>query len=135
MIKLSEIKVGDIVNARFEDVVNTGEVLQVDREEKKALVTHGDTEYWYDINDLSAVSFSIDTLGQMGFRKSEDPSLNGTGLAYIKGPFIVRFPDKTNTKHMVLTYRDEHRDLNGDLFVHQFQNHYHSMTNFHIGLE
>ena len=135
MIKLSEVKTGDIVNARFEDVVNTGEVLQVDREEKKVLVAHGDQEFWYDIGDLSAVPFTMDSLSMMGFLKTDDSAIKGSGIAFVKGPFIARFPDISDPKHMILTYRDEHRDLHGDLFVHQFQNHYHSMTNFHVGIE
>ncbi len=133
-MKLSEIKVGDILNARFEDVVNTGEVLQVDREEKKVLVAHGDQEFWYNLEDLSPVPLTVEILEKLGFQKTDESSLNGGGVAFVKGPFIVRYPEGTNTPHLLLTYRDEHRDLHGDLFVHQFQNHYRNMTNFHIGI-
>lgn len=134
MIKLSEVKQGDIVNARFEDVVNTGEVLQVDREERKALVQHGDQEFWYDMEDLTPVPFSLNSLDSLGFHSSEDPVLKGTGAAYVRGPFVIRFPETGNTSKINLIYRDEHRNLSGPLYLHQLQNHYLSMTNMHLGL-
>jgi len=133
MIKLSEIKNGDIVNARFEEVTNTGEVIQVDREEKKALVAHGDQEFWYDIDDLGPVPLTIPLLEQLGFVRSSDPALNHDAVAYVRGPFIVRYPEKEKN-NMLLTYRDEHREINNDIYVHQFQNHYLGMTNVPLGL-
>ncbi len=133
MIKLSEIKNGDIVNARFEEVTNTGEVIQVDREEKKALVAHGDQEFWYDIDDLGAVPLTIPLLEKLGFTRSSDPALANESVAYVKGPFIVRYPEKEKN-NMLLTYRDEHREINSDIYVHQFQNHYLGMTNVPLGL-
>lgn len=134
MLKINEVKTGDIVSARFEDVTNIGEVLQVDREDKKALVSHGDQEFWYDTDDLGPVPFSIDSLDKLGFVLSTDPLIKGNGTAYVKGPFILQFPDPANYKHIHLIYRDEHRDLDGELYLHQLQNHYHAMTNFHLEL-
>ncbi|WP_152269855.1 hypothetical protein [Agriterribacter humi] len=133
MIKLSEIKNGDIVNARFEDLTNTGEVIQVDGAEKKVLVAHGDQQFWYDIDDLSPVPLTVNALETLGFTLSSDPAFNSYGVAYIRGPFIVRYPEKDKNS-MLLTYRDEHREINNEISVHQFQNHYQSMTNMHLGL-
>ncbi|HTN05976.1 hypothetical protein [Agriterribacter sp.] len=133
MIKLSEIKTGDIVNARFEDVVNTGTVLNIDKEERKVLVAHGDQEFWYGNDQLSAVPLTPGMLETLGFALSSDPAFTADGIAYIKGPFIVRYLKKDGNM-LLLTYRDEHREINNDLAVHQFQNHYQSMTNMHIGL-
>lgn len=134
MIKLSEVKNGDIVNARYEEVLNTGEVKQVDREERKALVQHGDQEFWYDIEDLTPVPFNFDSLEKLGFYLSNDPVIRGTGSAYVRGPFVIRFPEGYNVQKVNLIYRDEHRNLVGPLFLHQLQNHYQSMTNMHLGL-
>lgn len=133
MIKLSEIKTGDIVNARFEDVVNTGEVTEIDGAEKKILVAHGDQEFWYSVDDLSPIPLTANTLEALGFMPSPDPALNSDGVAYVRGPFIVRYPEKDKSS-MLLTYRDEHREISKDIAVHQFQNHYQSMTNIHLGL-
>ena len=133
MIKLSEIKAGDIVNARFEDVVNTGQVLDIDREEKKVLVAHGDQEFWYGNDDLSTIPLTTHMLETLGFTLSSDPAFNEEGTAYIKGPFIVRYLKKGNNR-LLLTYRDEHREIDNNLSVHQFQNHYYAMTNMHLGL-
>lgn len=135
MIRLSEVKKGDIVNARFEDVINTGEVEQVDREERKALVAHGDQEFWYDIEDLTPVPLTLSNLEKLGFHLTDDPVIRGSGAAYVRGPFIVQFPEIANHQRIHLIYRDEHRDLHGELFVHQLQNHYQSMTNMHLELE
>lgn len=134
MIKLSEVKKGDIVNARFEDVMNTGEVVQVDREDKKALVVHGDQEFWYDMEHLTPVPFSLDNLEKLGFYATNDPVIKGSGDAYVRGPFIIQFPESNNLQKVHLIYRDEHRNLNGELYLHQLQNHYQSMTNMHLGL-
>ncbi|MCC7526046.1 MAG: hypothetical protein IT250_14555 [Chitinophagaceae bacterium] len=131
MIKLSEIKAGDIVNARYEDVINTGSVLDVDREERKVLVAHGDQEFWYSNDDLDAIPLTIEMLEALGFSLSSDPVLNADGTAYVKGPFIVRYLKKDSSK-ILLTYRDEFREVEKDIYVHQFQNHYRSMTNMHI---
>jgi hypothetical protein len=133
MIKLSEIKAGDIVNARFEDVVNTGEVIEIDGAEKKILVAHGDQEFWYSVDDLSPIPLTVNALETLGFMLSPDPALNSEGVAYVRGPFIVRYPEKDKSS-MLLTYRDEHREINNEIAVHQFQNHYQSMTNIHLGL-
>ena len=133
MIKLSEIKAGDIVNARFEDVINTGEVIEIDGVEKKVLVAHGDQEFWYDIDDLSPIPLTANTLETLGFALSPDPAFNSDGVAYVRGPFIVRYPEKDKNR-MLLTYRDEHREISNEISVHQFQNHYQSMTNTHLGL-
>ena len=133
MIKLSEIKAGDIVNARFEDVVNTGQVLDIDREERKVLVAHGDQEFWYSNDDLSAIPLTTNMLEMLGFTLSSDPAFNEEGTAYIKGPFIVRYLKKDSNR-LLLTYRDEHREIDNDLSVHQFQNHYQVMTNMHLEL-
>lgn len=134
MIKISEVKNGDIVNARFEDVVNMGEVEQVDHGERKALVSHGDQEFWYDEEDLSPVPFTIESLETLGFVESGDPVIKGSGRAFVKGPFILQFPEAADIDHIHLIYRDEHRDLHGPIFLHQLQNHYHAMTNFHLEL-
>lgn len=133
MIKLSEIKTGDIVNARFEDVINTGEVREIDGAEKKILVAHGDQEFWYSVEDLDPIPLTVSKLETLGFMPSPDPALNSEGAAYVRGPFVVRYPEKDKSS-MLLTYRDEHREISKNIAVHQFQNHYQSMTNIHLGL-
>ena len=133
MIKLSEIKTGDIVNARFEDVINTGEVREIDGAEKKILVAHGDQEFWYSVEDLDPIPLTVSKLETLGFMPSPDPALNSEGAAYVRGPCVVRYPEKDKSS-MLLTYRDEHREISKNIAVHQFQNHYQSMTNIHLGL-
>jgi hypothetical protein len=133
MIRLSEIKKGDILNARFEDLVNTGEVLDIDREEKKVLVAHGDQEFWYSNDDLSAIPLTPAMLEALGFARSSDSAITGDGVAYVRGPFIVRYPEN-DRNNMLLTYRDEHREVSNSIPVHLFQNHYQAMTNAHLGL-
>lgn len=133
MIKLSEIKTGDIVNARFEDVINTGEVLDIDREERKVLVAHGDQQFWYSNDDLSAIPLTTHMLESLGFILSADPALNEEGKTYVRGNFIVRYLKKDSSM-VLLAYRDEHREIKNDLSVHQFQNHFQVMTNMHLGL-
>lgn len=132
MIRLSEIKTGDIVSATFDGTQNTGEVLDTDRAERKVLIAHGAQEFWYSNDDLSAIPLTADMLELLGFARSSDPVLNELGTAYVKGPFIVRFLKKDNSK-MLLTYRDEFREIDKNIPVHQFQNHYRAMTNVPLG--
>lgn len=128
MIKFSEIKEGDIVNARFEDSVKIGRVVRADRGEKKLLVAHGDQELWYNLEDVSSIPLSADILKSLGFLPSADPALTGNGQAYIRGPFVVRYP-ANDSGSMLLSFRDEHRKISSSIGLHQFQNHFQAMTN------
>jgi hypothetical protein len=128
MIKLSDLKDGDIVMVDFEGQMTTGDITEISTADKKAKVAHGEQEFWYDFHDLHAVPITESQLTELGFRKMSDPSADGE--LYERGPFSLQFVRKGTDKHALLHYRDETRHIHGLEFIHQLQNHYKSMTNF-----
>lgn len=132
MINLSELKVGDIVLAKYEEQVMEGKVLQVDHELKQICVlTHEEQESWYSPEDLFPIPLTEEQLVKLKFARTEEAPVNGNGQAYVRGPFTVILTDgaqPTTTLH----YRDETRNIAGGIMVHQLQNHYAGMTLFHL---
>lgn len=131
MINLSELKVGDIVLAKYEEQVMEGKVLQVDHELKQICVlTHEEQESWYSPEDLLPIPLTEEHLVKLKFSKTDEP-VNGDGQAYVRGPFTVVLTNGTAPR-TTLHYRDETRNIAGSIMVHQLQNHYAGMTLFHL---
>lgn len=129
MIKISELQQGDIVKASFEEITNIGEVTRIDRAEKKAVIAHGDQEFWYDEKDLAPVPLDEQQLMNLKFEKQESED----GLVkYSKGAFRIALPKKGDFSHMEVWYRQERSIIDEPLFVHQLQNHYLRMTKVHL---
>lgn len=132
MINLSELKVGDIVLAKYEEQVMEGKVLQVDHELKQICVlTHEEQENWYSPEDLFPIPLTEEHLVKLKFARTDEASVNGNSRAYARGPFTVILShgaEPTTTLH----YRDETRNIAGSIMVHQLQNHYAGMTLFHL---
>lgn len=129
MINLSELKVGDIVLAKNEEQVMEGKVLQVDHELKQICVlTHEEQENWYSPGDLFPIPLTEEQLVKLKFARTDEATVNGNGQAYVRGPFTVVLTDSATTLH----YRDETRNIAGNIMVHQLQNHYAGMTLFHL---
>lgn len=129
MIKFQDIKIGDLLNARFDGQVTEGEVIDLNHEDHQVcMLTFGQQEFWYAPQDLSPIPLTEAQLLKLKFIKSDDPELNVTGQAYVRGPFIVLYPEKGNNEFVVLKYRDEVRELHHALMVHELQNHYREMT-------
>ncbi len=127
MIKVNDLKEGDIVMVDFDGQKTTGDVTEVSIGNKMAKVAHGEQEYWYEINDLYAVPITDEQLKELGFVEKE--SDNGHTI-YERGPFSLQFIKKGEDQHTDLHYRDETRHIHDLVYIHQLQNHYHAMTNF-----
>ncbi|CAL1516993.1 hypothetical protein [Chitinophaga sp. MM2321] len=133
MISLHHLKSGDTVITQYEGVEKVGKVLQVDHEEKKALVlTEEVNEFWYDLENLFPIHLNEQTLLGLQFHKDEAASGNGKGTLYVRGPFSVRFYGEGHQPLLALHYRDETRDLKENITLNELQNHYLEMTNFHL---
>ena len=53
MINFSELKVGDIVMAKYEEQMLEGKILQIDHDNRQVCVlTHEEQENWYTAEDL-----------------------------------------------------------------------------------
>lgn len=123
MINFSELKVGDIVLAKFEEQLTEGSIVQIDVDNRQACVLHGEQEIWYSPEDLFPIPLTEEQLIRLKFKKTD----NG----YERGPFTVQLPNGSDP-HTVLHYRDETRNIPGSLMVHQLQNHYQGMTLYHL---
>jgi hypothetical protein len=124
MIDFPELKVGDIVLAKFEEQLSEGHIVQVDGEHRQVcVITHEEQENWYSPEDLFPIPLTEEQLVRLKFKKTDD--------AYVRGPFTVQLPNGSDP-HTVLHYRDETRNIPGSLMVHQLQNHYRGMTLFHL---
>ena len=126
MLKLSEMKVGDIVMAEYDDQWHEGEIKDVDKIDDKVLVMVNDNqEYWYDMKHINAINLDEGQLFKLGFQKQVLPE---GGVKYMKGAFrvLLHKPDDFSTFEM--WYREDQRHISQPITVHDFQNKYHSMT-------
>lgn len=125
MIKISDLKFGDMVVAEYEGQQREGMVKDVDRPEGKALVEAAGSEFWYGPNELYPITLNDEQMRKLGFTKHE----NGDGSTkYMKDSFRVLLPQKDNFSNLEIWWREDHRYLNQSLGVHELQNHYYQMT-------
>jgi len=88
---------------------------------------------WYFPEEVEAIPLTEEWLSYFNFEQSNDPSLNGSGKAYVHGPFVLHYPDKNDDSHIILTCHGSHDKIfHRKLPVHEFQNHYHEMTKVFI---
>jgi hypothetical protein len=133
MIRLQDVKTGDTVLVAYEGDLLEGKVLEVNHEDKQVCVlTHEQQEFWYDLDSLSPIPLDETQLLRLKFQKDESQSSNGNTAVYVRGPFSVKLYQQDGQDITRLDYRDEHREIKGQLTVNQLQNHYHGMTNFHL---
>lgn len=129
MINFSELKVGDIVIAKYEEQMLEGRILQIDHDNRQVCVlTQGEQESWYTAEELFPIPLTAEQLVKLKFKKTDEAPINGNGEAWVRGPFTVLL----SNNHIVLHYRDETRDIPNNIMVHQLQNHYHGMTLYHL---
>jgi hypothetical protein len=129
MLKLNEVREGDIVLADFEGQKRVGDVLEVSRGDKKARIAHGENEFWYDLHHIYAVPLEHEILAELGFQRT---TAEDNLVVYERGPFSLQFVRDRNESFSLLHYRDETRHVHNMDFLHQLQHHYRAMTNFEL---
>ena len=129
MLKISELKVGDIVKADYEGIISEGEVTDLNHEDKQVCVNTEVQEFWYSPDQLHGIPLDESQLLLFHFEKHE----NGDGsVKYLRGPFRVLLPKKGDFSHFEIWYREDDRHLNHPVTVHELQNHYYQMTKVHL---
>src|SRR5579864_5675703 len=93
MIPMHELRMGDVVLVQFDGHRTEGEVIGMDREEKKIQVQTDVQDFWYDPNDLYPIPLDENQLLKFGFEKQELPDGK---VKYLKGPFRVLLSEKGN---------------------------------------
>jgi len=124
MLKLGELKQGDIVAVNDEGVVREGTVVKVSHEDHKALVDNGVQEFWYTADQMQAIPLDETQLLKLGFTKED---LNG-GVKYKKDSFRLVTPQKDNFSNIEMWWREDRRHFSFPLGVHQLQNLHLDMT-------
>lgn len=125
MIKLSELKPGDIVMAEFEGQKTEGTVKELNREEKEVCVETAVQEFWFTPDHLYPIPLNEEQLFKLGFQKVE--ASNGAAK-YAKDSFRVLLPQPGNWNNLEIWWREDRRHLHEAIFVHELQNHYYQMT-------
>lgn len=126
MLKISELKEGDLVMAEYDSQWKEGEVTNIDRiDEKAEIKTIGDQEFWYDAKHIKPILLDESYLFKLGFQKL--PNDDGT-VKYTKGAFRVLAPLPISFANFEMWYREDKRHINRALYVHEFQNNYLAMT-------
>ena len=131
MIKIHEIRIGDIVRADYEGLQTEGEVQELDHEDKMVCVKTGDQENYYTEENLYAVPVDDDQLKKFNFEKLVNPDQS---VKYMRGPFRILIPHINQFDQFDIWYREDKRHIGHPLGVHELQNHYHSMTKVDLTL-
>ncbi|HVZ57971.1 MAG TPA: hypothetical protein VG870_15025 [Chitinophagaceae bacterium] len=125
MVKISELKAGDIIRVNDDGVQREGTVVEVSHEEHQALVDNGIQEFWYSPEDMTAIPLNEEQLVKLGFEREDLPE---GGVKYKKGAFRLVVPQKGNFAHLEMWYREDRRHFDFPLGVHQLQNLHLQMT-------
>jgi hypothetical protein len=124
MLKIGELKQGDIVKVNDEGVERVGTVVRVSHEEHQALVDNGVQEFWYTQEEMEAVPLDEAQLTRLGFEKQD---MDGS-VKYLKGPFRLVTPRSGDFTNIEMWYREDRRHFSVPLGVHQLQNLHLDMT-------
>jgi hypothetical protein len=130
MIKISDLKEGDLIRVNNEGVEMEGEVTAVDQVQKMACVSTGEgNEFWYQAGDLSAIPLNDSALRKLHFERVDEP---GGGIKYMKGAFRVHIDREGDFSNPSFWYREDRRHVHEPISLHQLQNYYLSMTKVHL---
>ncbi|HEV8282742.1 MAG TPA: hypothetical protein VGQ09_00455 [Chitinophagaceae bacterium] len=125
MLKIGELKVGDIIKVVDDGIEREGAVVQISHEENQALVDNGIQEFWYSPEEMYPIPVDEKQLLKLGFQKQE---LNGEGVKYMKGAFRILTPKEGDFSNIEMWYREDRRHFSFPIGVHQLQNLHLQMT-------
>ena len=124
MLKLGELKSGDIVLLNDEGIDREGTVVRISHENRQALVDNGVQEFWYDLANIRPIPLDEDQLLKLGFEKE---IVNGE-VKYKKGSFRVLAHKPGDFSHLEMWWREDRRHFDFPLSVHDLQNLHLDMT-------
>lgn len=130
MLKVGELKQGDIVKVNDDGVERDGVVVRVNPVEHRALVDNGVQEFWYEQEDIKPVPLDESQLTKLGFEKQD---FDGA-VKYLKGAFRLVTPKKGDFSNVEMWYREDRRHFSFPLGVHQLQNLHLDMTKVPLDL-
>jgi hypothetical protein len=125
MIKLSDLKPGDIVMAEYEGQRWEGVVKELNREDKEICVETSVQEFWFKPEEVYPIVLDEAQLMKLGFEKQEN---DDGSVKYSKNSFRILVPKKDDFSNIEIWWREDKRRLHQAIYVHELQNHYLSMT-------
>ena len=125
MIKLQDLKPGDIVRVLDQGIEREGIVTNVSRDEGMACIDNGIQEFWFPTEEIVPVPLTEEQLFKLGFERADQED---GSVKYLKGPFRVLVHDPGNYTDLEIWYREDIRRLTHPIYVHELQNHYLQMT-------
>ncbi len=124
MLKIGDLKQGDIISVSDDGVVREGTVVKVNHQEHQALVDNGIQEFWYSQEEMQAIPLSEKQLANLGFTKE---AIDG-GAKYKKDSFRLVTPREGDFSNIEMWWREDRRHFNFPIGVHELQNLHLSMT-------
>ena len=125
MIKLSELRPGDIVMAEYEGQRWEGVVKELNREDKEICVETSVQEFWFTPEHVFPILLDEKQLLKLGFEKKENED---GSVKYSKESFRILVPEKGNFNNIEIWWREDKRRLYTAIYVHELQNHHLAMT-------
>ena len=128
MLKIGNLKSGDIIMVNDEGVKREGTVVKTSQEENQALVNNGIQEFWYSPDNMTAIPLDENQLVKLGFSKEEvDDSVK-----YKKDSFRLVTPIRGDFSNVEMWWREDKRHFAFPLGVHELQNLHLDMTKTHL---
>ena len=124
MIKIGQLQAGDIVMVNDEGQMREGVVVNKDIAENLIQVDNGVQEFWYQPEDLYPVALDDEQLLKLGFEKEQ---IDGA-IKYKKGAFRLVTDHPSSFSKIEMWYREDRRNFNNPISVHELQNLHLQMT-------
>ncbi len=118
MLKINNLRSGDIVAVNDDGVTRDGTVVKISQEENQALVDNGIQEFWYSPDEMNSLPVDENQLFKLGFEKED---MDGA-VKYKKGVFRLVTPKKGDFSNIDMWYREDRRHFSFPLGVHELQN-------------
>lgn len=128
MLKIANLKPGDLIMVDDEGVRREGTVVKTNYEEGVALVNNGVQEFWYHPEEMHAIPLDESQLTRLGFTREE---MDGA-VKYKKDSFRLVTPKKGDFSNIEMWWREDRRHFSFPLGVHELQNLHLDMTKVHL---
>lgn len=129
MLKIGNLKSGDVVMLNDEGITREGIIVKVNYEQNQALVNNGVQEFWFSPESMTALPLDEEQLLKFGFTKEEDAD---GSVKYKFDSFRLVTPKKGDFSSIEMWWREDKRHFGFPLGVHELQNLYLDMTKVHL---
>ena len=124
MLKIGELKSGDMIRVDDDGVMREGTVVKISHEENQALVDNGIQEFWYSPEEMHPLPLDENQLTRLGFSKEE---VDGA-VKYKKDSFRLLTPQEGDFSNIEMWWREDRRHFGFQIGVHELQNLHLEMT-------